>query len=286
MPEILQLSIEEIQKDLEDKLQRALGASFIERVAAYSLKAPCKRIRPLLMLLSSNALGINFDKVWAPAIALEMIHTYSLIHDDLPCMDDDNLRRGQAACHKVYGDAMALLGGDYLLTHAFEILANARYLQSEEKVQLTALFAEKAGALGMIGGQVMDLQAERRQLPIEKIQRMYEMKTASLFELAFETSAILAKKDRDKMQELGRVLGLCFQISDDILDLTSSEESLGKPQGSDLKKEKSTYVQALGLTQAKETAQELHKRASKLLEELFLEATLLHKLCDKIIKRI
>lgn len=287
MSDALQIKMQELQTQLEVKIQAVIGPSFIEKAAAHSLLAPCKRIRPLLLLLGADALQVDIQKAWAPAIALELIHTYSLIHDDLPCMDDDDLRRGRPSLHKVYGDAIATLSGDYLLTHAFEIIASSKQLSESEKVAIIQLFANKSGSEGMIGGQVMDLQSEEKQISLEELQTMHELKTSALFEAAFEAVAIINEnKDREKLKTIGKKLGLCFQITDDILDLIGNDESLGKPSGSDLKNKKSTYVQILGLEKAEQLATELHNNIIDLLKDLSLENSCIPQVCHKVLHRL
>ncbi len=221
--------------------------------ARYSLLSPsAKRLRPLLLLATVDALGGSWEEALIPACSLELIHTYSLIHDDLPCMDDDDMRRGRPTLHKIYPEGQAILAGDFLLTYAFEVLAAAPFLSATQKVALISSLAKGAGGEGMIGGQVIDLLLAQTNLPPswEVLHAMHAKKTAALIASAIDCGAIIGNASalhRETLQKLGKSLGLAFQIVDDILDVTGSEEEIGKPVGSDARNAKATAVSLLGL---------------------------------------
>lgn len=237
----------------------------------YSLEAGGKRVRPRLVFEFAKLCG-GSDKAAAPfACAVEMIHTYSLIHDDLPCMDDDDLRRGKPSNHKVFGEDIALLAGDALLTLAFEVLADDKTaeLAGDRACRLAAkALANYAGATGMVGGQVIDLKSENTNAPLEILREMDYKKTACLIKAACELGCISAGADEEKLKAAslyGECIGLAFQIQDDILDCTSSDEELGKPVGSDEENRKSTYVSLLGIEKCKELVDELTGKAIEAL---------------------
>lgn len=224
----------------------------------YSLEAGGKRVRPQLVLEFNNVCGGNPDAAMPFAAAVEMIHTYSLIHDDLPCMDNDDLRRGKPANHKVFGEDTALLAGDALLTLAFETLTCDKaviFAGNTACRRAVNRLAKYAGANGMVGGQVIDLMSENTQVPLETIREMDYKKTACLIKAACELGCISASADKAQVlaaSRYGECLGIAFQIQDDILDCTSTDEELGKPVGSDEQNKKSTYVSLLGLDKARE----------------------------------
>ncbi len=189
--------------------------------ARYSLLSPGKRLRPLLLLATVFSYETPLERAWSPACALEMIHTYSLIHDDLPCMDDDDLRRGRPTLHKVYPEWQALLAGDYLLTYAFEVLAQSCDLSPEQRVALVREYALCAGGHGMIGGQTIDLLFQNREIPYALLEEMHKRKTAALISLALTSGAIIAKAKESEvatLREIGYRMGIAFQLVDDILD--------------------------------------------------------------------
>ncbi|MBR1483806.1 MAG: polyprenyl synthetase family protein [Ruminococcus sp.] len=238
----------------------------------YSLQAGGKRVRPLLVLAFARLCGGSEDTAMPFACAVEMIHTYSLIHDDLPCMDDDDLRRGKPANHKVYGEDIALLAGDALLTLAFETIASDRaaILAGDRACRLAAkTLASYAGATGMVGGQVIDLISENTNAPLEVLREMDFKKTACLIKAACELGCIAAEADeaqREAASLYGECLGIAFQIQDDILDRTASEDELGKPIGSDAENSKSTYVSLLGIERCRELVDELTQQAIEALD--------------------
>ncbi len=253
---------------LEKRLQRK-GISKVDDAMEYSLLAGGKRLRPILLMAAADAVGAQGYDYLPAACGLEMIHTYSLIHDDLPCMDNDDYRRGRLTNHKVYGEAMALLAGDGLLTLAFEVMLEQRQVSPEVLVAVVHEMAMCAGNFGMIGGQALDLDAEGRQISAEELKTLHEGKTGALFIAAIRGGAQLGGATDKQLLALTRfaeLLGLAFQIEDDILDVTGTEEELGKPVGSDGKNHKSTYVTLFGLEGAKKMAEETTKEALECLE--------------------
>lgn len=258
----------------------------------YSVRVGGKRLRPLLMSETYRMLGGDEEIIRPFMTALEMIHTYSLVHDDLPAMDNDQYRRGMKTTHVVYGEAMAILAGDALLNYAFEIASKAFEMNPGDVRAERALMvlARKAGIFGMVGGQVCDVEAEERQLPLSKEQLLFihENKTAALIQAALMIGAILAGADRaqvDALEKIGYNIGIAFQIQDDILDVTGSEQELGKPIGSDEKNNKETYVTLAGLEAAKEQVESLSKEAVSLLEQIPGEHAFLDELILSLIHR-
>lgn len=238
----------------------------------YSLEAGGKRIRPLLVLAFCRACGGDVQKALKPALAIEMIHTYSLIHDDLPAMDDDDYRRGRLSCHKAFDEATAILAGDALNVLPFELLSTDTTLPAETRVSLIAELANAAGAEGMIGGQVIDIANETRtDVDQNNLVNMYAHKTGALIRVACTMGCMVARAN-DKMltaaTEYAQRLGLAFQIVDDILDVTGTPELLGKPIGSDAAHHKTTFVTLLGLEGAKAEASRLTEEALRLLEDI------------------
>ena len=238
----------------------------------YSLEAGGKRIRPLLVLAFCRACGGDVQKALKPALAIEMIHTYSLIHDDLPAMDDDDYRRGRLSCHKAFDEATAILAGDALNVLPFELLSTDTTLPAETRVSLIAELANAAGAEGMIGGQVIVIANETRtDVDQNNLVNMYAHKTGALIRVACTMGCMVAGAN-DKMltaaTEYAQRLGLAFQIVDDILDVTGTPELLGKPIGSDAAHHKTTFVTLLGLEGAKAEASRLTEEALRLLEDI------------------
>lgn len=281
----------------EAALDRFLPASQTEpatlhEAMRYSTLNGGKRIRACLVYAAGEALGADSANLDAPAVAVELIHAYSLVHDDMPCMDDDDLRRGKPTCHKAYDDATALLVGDSLQTLAFEILgdaANTPSLQPEQRLQLVQALANGAGSLGMAGGQAIDLAAVGQSLDLQSLQGMHSMKTGALIRAAVKMGAIASgHADSAMLQKLdryGHCIGLAFQVVDDILDIESDTETLGKPQGSDAEQNKPTYPALLGLEQAKEQAQSLHQEALQNLTDLKDKGQVLAGISEFIVQR-
>ena len=247
--------------------------SKLQESMRYSLEAGGKRVRPLLCLLAAESIGKPAESALSCAIALEYIHTYSLIHDDLPAMDDDDLRRGKPTNHKVFGEGQAILAGDGLLTEAFGVLAGDEALSAEQRVEAIQTLAEAAGWRGMVGGQSLDLEGEilvRMGKPYDysHLQLIHRLKTGALLRASLEMGAIAAGAEREMrnaLRDAGAALGLAFQIQDDILDATSTSEVMGKRVGKDEGKGKITYPKLLGLDGARNALREATERAISLL---------------------
>ena len=269
----------------------AEDADFAEELAAerYSLLAGGKRIRPTLVLEFCRMFG-GSDKAALPfAAAVEMVHTYSLIHDDLPCMDDDDLRRGRPTCHKAFGEATALLAGDGLLTRAFGVIAANGAVSAEVRCAAVAALSKAAGSFGMIGGQVMDLAGEGKSLPYEKLLKLHANKTGALIAVSAELGCLAAGITPDDprikaAREYAEGVGLAFQIVDDVLDATADEQTLGKSVGSDKKCEKTTFLTYFIPEKALELAAEHTARAKRALLELENNERLL-RLADYLLER-
>ena len=255
------------QEGLETYLPEQAGAlETIFQAARYSALAGGKRLRPALLMEFYALHGENAEKALPFACALEMVHTYSLIHDDLPCMDNDDLRRGKPTNHKVFGEATALLAGDSLLTRAFETMLChcPTEIPAENALKAAGILAARAGMEGMIGGQVMDLDFETRRPKKEELSQMVHLKTGCLLMAACEMGCALAGAGEEEMKKArlyGEKLGLAFQIQDDILDVTGSTEKLGKPVGSDAENHKNTFVSYYGLEECRRLVEENTRQA-------------------------
>ena len=245
-------------KEIEAAIERFLPQEKVEEqqlidAVRYSLNLKGKRVRPSLTLAFAELCGGDVDAAMPFACAVEMVHTYSLIHDDLPCMDDDDFRRGQPANHKVFGEDIALLAGDALQSMAYAAMLSDEAIAAvggERAARAARILAEKSGLLGMVGGQVIDLSMEHKTVDIELVQLMEEKKTANLIEAACMMGCVVAGADDEKITAAecyAHSIGLAFQIMDDILDVTSTAEELGKPIGSDADNEKNTYMSLLGI---------------------------------------
>ncbi len=238
------------------------------KASRYSLKLGGKRIRPILMMETCHMLGGNAQDALDFAIALEMIHTYSLIHDDLPCMDNDDMRRGKPSCHKAFSEDMALLAGDALLTEAFSVSANAK-LDDTIKVKAISVLSQMAGYSGMLGGQVIDLSFVKNPPNLDSLCDMYARKTGCLLRGATIIGALIAGANQENIEKadiFAQKVGLAFQIIDDILDVVADPELLGKPVGSDDKNQKTTFVTLLGLDGAKSAAKALTEEALAIID--------------------
>ncbi len=254
----------------------------------YSLFAGGKRLRPILCLAASEAVGGDLKAAMPAGCALEMIHTYSLIHDDLPAMDDDDLRRGKPTNHKVFGEAIAILAGDGLLTEAFVLLSDYNSLLPERAVQVIGVIAEAASYRGMVGGQVVDILSQNKRADLETVQQMHSRKTAALIAAATESGALAGKGSEAQVAALaryGRAIGLAFQIADDILDIEGDTELLGKTTGADEARGKVTYPAAVGLERSRQAANEMVNDALAALEGFDDRANPLRLLANYIITR-
>jgi len=247
----------------------------------YAIEAGGKRLRPILLLMILDAFGIPREKGMSTAVSLEMIHTYSLIHDDLPAMDDDDMRRGKPTVHKVYGEAVAILAGDGLLTDAFNVLANDKNLDAMTKLRLVRLLAAAAGSCGMIEGQLRDLEAEEKPVDLNDLKQIHHLKTGRLIEFACLAAGFIVEPTDvyiHRLRWFSNHLGLAFQIQDDILDACGEFEKIGKPVGSDVKNGKSTYVALLGLDGAKEMLEVEINKALEVLNDLPADTKMLKEL--------
>lgn len=252
----------------------------LHQAMRYSIFAGGKRLRGALAMAAAEALGGSPSPVVPAAVAVEMIHTYSLIHDDLPAMDDDDLRRGKPTCHKVFGEATAILAGDALLTLAFETICQLQFYGYEAYpvMKVIAEVAAAAGTGGLIGGQVADLESEGQKISPEQLKYIHLGKTGALFRAALRTGAILAgagTQDLQALTDYGLSLGLAFQITDDILDLTGDEAMLGKPLNSDLANQKATYPALYGLDEARRLAEAQVNKAMQSIARLGARAKFL-----------
>ena len=281
---------------VEEALERYLSASkgFYNQIVEamrYSLFAGGKRLRPILCLAATEVVGGKRETALPVACALEMIHTYSLIHDDLPAMDNDDFRRGKPTNHRIFGEAIAILAGDGLLTEAFYLLSYPDLLERIPPVQLVRishLVAQAAGFRGMISGQVMDLEATGKEIGLEELKVIHDHKTGALIQVAMESGAIIGggnKTEVEALKEYGTQIGLAFQIVDDILDIEGNPEEMGKNTGSDEFQQKATYPKLLGLSKAKEMAQTCIKRGIHALKPFGERATPLRALAQYIIER-
>ncbi len=279
------------QKLVENFLKNRIAKKGISRVddaMEYSLMAGGKRIRPILLMATAEAVGSKGYNYLPVACGLEMIHTYSLIHDDLPCMDNDDYRRGRLTNHKVYGEAMAVLAGDGLLTLAFEVMLEQKNVDPKVLVEVVREMAMCAGNFGMVGGQGLDLDAEGKQISAEELRKLHAGKTGALFIAAIRGGAHLAGATDEQLLALTKfadLLGLAFQITDDILDVESTTEELGKPVGSDEKNHKSTYVSLYGLQAAHELAQKTVDEALACLDSFGENAEALREITKMMTNR-
>jgi len=255
----------------------------------YSALAPGKRLRPLLVLASSQLFGVSRTCALQVAAAIEMVHAYSLIHDDLPAMDNSDLRRGRPTCHKAFDDATAVLAGDGLLTMAFEVLSHPdTHGDPAVRCELVSALAAAAGSTGMVGGQMIDLIAETRTLDIGAITRLQRMKTGALIAFSCEAGAILAKASpelRTALRGYAHDLGLAFQIADDLLDVEGSATEIGKPVGADAAAGKATFVSILGVERARAQAQLLVDQAVAHLDLFEQRAELLRQVARFVVNR-
>ncbi len=282
----------EIKKfKIEEKIKKLLyfkkpGKHSIEWGMNHITFAPSKRLRPLLLLESNLAYGKIDDDAYILCAALESIHTYSLVHDDLPCMDNDDLRRGVKTLHKIENEAYAVLAGDALLTNGFGTLA--KYSKTGKLGKILALFNEKAGFSGMILGQLLDLQGENKKLKSSQMNEINRNKTGTLFELSIMLGAINAGADGKSLktaEKLGETLGLLFQLKDDILDITGDEKTMGKTRGSDEKNKKSSIPLVIGLEKAEIILGKYREDLSRLIDRLPSNRDFFHKLAQFIIER-
>ena len=281
---------EEVEEILKTYLPKETGfQKTVLEAMNYSVMAGGKRLRPMLMQETYRMFGGSGRVIEPFMAAIEMIHTYSLVHDDLPAMDNDEYRRGRKTTHAVYGEAFGILAGDALLNFAFETAAGALSLELTKRTAWAIqILAEKAGIYGMIGGQVADVESEGQAVSGDKLNFIYRLKTSALIESSMMIGAVLAGAQKEevlKIQRTAQDVGLAFQIQDDILDVTSTLEVLGKPIHSDEKNGKTTYVTLKGLEQAKQDVEEISKRALLTLSSLERENPFLEELITMLITR-
>ena len=287
----LEKKVNEIEEIIKSYLPKEEGfTATMAKAMNYSMLAGGKRLRPLLLLETCRLFG-GEEKLVAPfAAAMEMIHTHSLIHDDLPAIDNDDYRRGRLTTHKVFGESMGILGGDALLNYAYETMFKAFDIApGEEKViRAVRLLASKTGINGMLGGQSVDVENDGKPLTQDMLDYIYRYKTSALIEASMMAGAILAGAGKEQVSIVEKAagnIGLAFQIKDDILDVTSTEEELGKPVGSDEKNHKITYVTLFGIQQASEKVEDLSQEAIELLDSLEQKNEVLSLLVEHLIRR-
>ncbi|WP_316569670.1 farnesyl diphosphate synthase [Neobacillus sp. YIM B06451] len=276
-----------LEEELRSSVQRLEAPESLKNAMLYSLEAGGKRIRPMLVFAAMDAFGRNPEEGVPAAAAIEMVHTYSLIHDDLPSMDDDDLRRGKPTNHKVFGEAMAILAGDALLTYSFELLGDMN-ASPATKLRLVLGLAKAAGASGMVGGQAADMEGEDKELTLEQLEAIHINKTGRLLTFSVLAGAILSDADEERLEMLSKFafhLGLAFQIRDDILDLEGDVGTIGKPVGSDTANHKSTYPKLLTLEGAKNALESHITKAREELDKTGLDTRLLLEITELIATR-
>jgi geranylgeranyl diphosphate synthase type II len=279
-----------VQIELKQYLNEIEAPPQLLEAMEYSLMAGGKRIRPVFLLAAIDSLEGDCSDGLAAACAIEMIHTYSLIHDDLPAMDDDDYRRGKLTNHKVFGDAMAILAGDALLTHAFYILSHDRKsnIAADVRLEMVRELSISSGARGMVGGQVADMLGENKNLELEELYYIHEHKTADLLTGAVRMGCLIAGATEQQIEDLtlySKHIGIAFQIQDDILDEIGDEAKLGKQVGSDRQNEKTTFVSLLGLEGARRELHNHIQHSKQALKQAAVKADLLLELTDFMVQR-
>ena len=285
---IAQEYLARIAKDAEAKFDEHLPPvkdrpCRLHEAMRYSMFAGGKRLRPGLAKATFDMFGGKGDKIWLATSALEMLHTFSLIHDDLPCVDNDDYRRGKLTSHKKFGEATAVMAGDALCVHAFEMMGKTGNAKAIE------LLAHLLGTYGMIGGEMTDIECEGKAVDLEIVDYIHYHKTAALIEASLLVGAMLAgasEKDMEVIRNYGRSIGLAFQIVDDILDIVSTTEELGKDAGSDVENGKATYPSIVGLEKSRERARELYEESIKVLDGLKCDTSILRSIAAYIITRV
>ena len=292
---MLKQQLTSIQQRIEQQLEQKLASlniadQHLAKAMHYGLLNGGKRLRPFLVYATAEALGASLEQADAAAVAMEMIHSYSLVHDDLPAMDNDDLRRGKPTCHIVYGEANAILAGDGLLTAAFEVIANAQELTVEQRLQLIQILAPAAGGAGMVAGQSTDLNHVNKGMTLAELEAMHRNKTGALIRAAVLMGAVCANAKLTAAQQqaltvYADAIGLAFQIWDDVLHVEGDTTTLGKSQGKDEANNKPTYPALLGLEDARAKAFELIDNAKKVIKEMNTNSVALAKLADYIVSR-
>ena len=265
------------------------GTDDVVKAMEYSSLAGGKRIRPYLVLTISEVLGGNRYEAERFALAIELIHTYSLIHDDMPCMDNDDYRRGKLTCHKVYGEAAAMLAGDALLTYAFDLVSSDEKISPEKRIKAVEILSKAAGHIGMIGGQIIDLEAENKEITYEQLTYMHSLKTGALIKAACRlgciTAGITSGEVYDAVDVYAEGIGRVFQLVDDLLDVSSTTEVLGKPVHSDEKNQKTTYLSFVSYDMARQIAQLITEKAAESVESIDKDG-ILHDLAYYLVDRV
>ena len=262
------------ETELKKELKELSYPETIAKGMEYAILNGGKRLRPFLLFVILELLNENINKGVKSAIALEMIHSYSLVHDDLPALDNDDYRRGKLTTHKVFGEAEGILIGDSLLTYAFYVLSqkNLEFLSSEQLVNIISKTSEYAGINGMIGGQMIDIESENKKIDLETLKYIHSHKTGKLIKLPIEIACIIANVEKDKkevLEEYADLIGLAFQVKDDILDVEGTFEDLGKPVGSDVDLHKATYPSILGMEESKKILNNTVKKAKEIIKDKF-----------------
>ena len=293
-PQDFQAWMKAVQADAENALDRFLPAATqvpakLHEAMRYTALGGGKRVRPLLVHASGALFGADADALARAASAVEMIHVYSLVHDDMPCMDDDDLRRGKPTVHVAYDEATALLVGDALQAQAFEVLAGTTTVPAARTVTMLRLLAEAAGSKGMCGGQAIDLDSVGVSLTLEQLERMHQLKTGAMLRVSVLLGALagrdLASHEQEALGAYSRAIGLAFQVVDDILDATADSATLGKTAGKDAADNKPTYVSILGLEPSKALAEQLRQQAHDALAPFGEQALRLREIADLIVQR-
>ena len=292
MSEYLQQFIKQhvpnIESHMYNLVKELQGPQVLKESMLYSLEAGGKRIRPLFVAAVCEMFNQPQNAMYTVGSAIEIIHTYSLMHDDLPCMDDDDMRRGKPTNHKVFGEALAVLAGDALNSMAFGLLASMPNVSGEQRLELVEMLSKYAGAAGMVGGQVLDMEGEKRQLSLAELENIHVNKTGALLRFSIESGAVLCnatKEQRAALVEYAHHIGLAFQIQDDILDIEGTSEQLGKTAGKDVESDKSTYPALLTLDGAKQKLAEHYDLAIAALNRLTVDSTLLREIAMYIVRR-
>ena len=288
---LIELTNKRVNSSLDSVLSLYTPEKRLVEAMRYATIDGGKRIRPLLVYASAKAVGAKIEDADAAACAVELIHSFSLVHDDLPVMDDDDLRRGKPSVHKAYGEATAVLVGDALQSLAFQCLSTQKSNLSEStKLAMVEILSEATGAEGMTGGQLMDLEAERTTIDISVLEKIHQRKTGALIKASVKLGAIcnpqVQKKHLESLENFADIIGLAFQVQDDILDEISETSTLGKPQGSDRAKNKTTYVSLLGIEEARKKTIELSKQALVLIQDLPAPANELRGIAEYMTSRV
>ncbi len=292
------MSFAQYQQDCQQRIDSVLKAQFSKNASAQRLQAAMdyslfnggKRVRPLLVYATAQAVNANIDNADYAAAAVEMIHAYSLVHDDLPAMDDDDLRRGKPTCHIAYDEATAILAGDALQTQAFAMLSQQNTeLTAQQQLTMVQTLSQGSGILGMAGGQALDLEAVDKKVDIGYLENMHKHKTGALITasvlMGAHCQALVKQETLQALTQYSHAIGLAFQVQDDILDVISDTQTLGKTQGADIANNKPTYVSLLGLEGAQQKAKQLHQLAIQVLEPVGDCAVRLRQIADYIIAR-